>query len=97
MSNLVLLCPGHHLQVHEGNLSVHLSEGKLEFKNRGGLKLDPVPTRSDDFDAIERWLHTTEPDFDHAGTPVWDGSRLHLGDSIDALYSAQNSRARATA
>jgi hypothetical protein len=33
-SNLVLLCPGHHLQVHEGNLSVTVREGKLEFQNR---------------------------------------------------------------
>jgi hypothetical protein len=92
-SNLVLLCPGHHLQVHEGNLSVHLRDGKLEFQNRSGLKLDPVPSRSDDFDAIERWLHTAEPGFDSTGTPVWDGSRLHLGDAIDALYAAQNRRA----
>jgi hypothetical protein len=64
-------------------------DGKLEFENRYGLKLDPVPARGDDFDAIERWLRTTEPGFDGAGTPVWDGSRLHLGDAIDALYMAQ--------
>jgi hypothetical protein len=92
VSNLVLLCPGHHLQVHEGNLSVQLREGKLEFQNRYGLKLDPVPARDEDFDAIERWLRTTEPGFDGEGTPVWDGSRLHLGDAIAALYMAQNSR-----
>jgi hypothetical protein len=97
VSNLVLLCPGHHLQVHEGNLSVHVREGKIEFENRYGLKLDPVPERGDDFDAIERWLHTTEPGFDGAGTPVWDGSRLHLGVAIDWLYTAQNNRAGATA
>jgi hypothetical protein len=96
LSNLVLLCPGHHLQVHEGNLTVAVRAGKLEFQNRYGLKLDPVPGRSDDFDAIERWLHTTEPGFDGAGTPVWDGSRLHLGDAIDWLYLAQNHRDRAT-
>jgi hypothetical protein len=94
---LWLRCPGHHLQVHEGNLSVQVRDGKLEFKNRSGLKLEPVPGRSIDFDAIERWLHTAEPGFDRAGTPVWDGSRLHLADAIDALYMAQNSRARATA
>jgi hypothetical protein len=56
-----------------------------------------VPGRNEDFDAIEIWLHTTEPGFDGAGTPVWDGSRLHLGDAIDALFMAQNSRRRAAA
>jgi hypothetical protein len=95
LSNLVLLCPGHHLQIHEGNLSVAVRDGKLEFHNRYGLKLEPVPGRSDDFDAIERWLRTTEPGFDGAGTPVWDGSRLHLGVAIDSLLRAQSSRDRA--
>jgi hypothetical protein len=95
-SNLVLLCPGHHLQIHEGNLSVAVREGKLEFQNRYGLKLEPVPGRGDDFDAIEHWLHNTEPGFDGAGTPVWDGSRLHLGEAIDSLYLAHRSRDRAT-
>jgi hypothetical protein len=88
VSNLVLLCPGHHLQVHEGNLSVQVRNGKVEFENRYGLKLDPVPMRSDDFDAIERWLQTTERGFDRAGTPVWDGSRLHLSDAVNWLCSA---------
>jgi hypothetical protein len=92
-SNLVLLCPGHHLQVHEGNLSVGLRDGKLVFENRHGLKLEPVPMRCADFEEIERWLHTTEPGFDRAGTPVWDGSRLHLGVAVDALYAAQHGRA----
>jgi hypothetical protein len=94
-SNLVLLCPGHHLQVHEGNLSVAVHEGKLEFQNRYGLKLEPVPGRGDAFEEIERWLHTTEPGFDGAGTPVWDGSRLHLGVAIDWLYRARSSRDQA--
>jgi hypothetical protein len=92
-SNLVLLCPGHHLQVHEGNLSVGLREGKLVFENRHGLQLEPVPMRCADFEEIERWLHTTEPGFDRAGTPVWDGSRLHLGVAVDALVAAQHGRA----
>jgi hypothetical protein len=72
---------------------VAIREGKLEFENRHGLKLESVPARSDDFGQIERWLHTTEPGFDGAGTPVWDGSRLHLGDAIDSMYAAQTSRA----
>jgi hypothetical protein len=41
-------------------------------------------------------LHTTEPGFDGAGTPVWDGSRLHLGETIDWLYLAHHSPDRAT-
>jgi hypothetical protein len=87
MSNLVLLCPGHHLQVHEGNLFVRLRDGKIAFENRYGLRLDPVPERSEDIEAIERWLHGTDPGFDRAGTPVWDGSPLRLADAVNWLYS----------
>jgi hypothetical protein len=80
-----LLCPGHHLQVHEGNLSVAVRDGKFEFRHRLGLKLEPVLERSDDLEAA------------HDGaTPVWDGSRLHLGVAIERLFSIQSSRDRVT-
>jgi hypothetical protein len=37
-------------------------------------------------------LQTTDPGFDGAGTPVWDGSRLHLDVAIDSLLRAGSSR-----
>ncbi len=77
-SNLVLLCPSHHALVHEGQLSVHVHEGHIEFRNAYGLKLHPAPGRDGDLEAIDQWLNTNEPGFDRSGTPLWDGSRLDL-------------------
>lgn len=88
MSNLVLLCPSHHTLVHEGQLFVAVNAGKIEFRNAYGLKLNSAPDRSADLEALDRWLHTTEPGFDHAGTPLWDGSHLDLHDAVSALLTA---------
>jgi hypothetical protein len=86
-SNLVLLCPSHHTLVHEGQLFVDVNEGKIEFRNAYGLKLPTVPDRSCDLEELDRWLATTEPGFDHTGTPLWDGSRLDLHYAVSSMLA----------
>ncbi len=56
-SNLMLLCPSHHALVHEGKLSVHVREGKLEFENAHGSEIPAVPPRPCDPQTIHRWLN----------------------------------------
>lgn len=86
MSNLVLLCPSHHMLVHEGQLFVKLRDGKVVFENRHGLKLEPVPARCDDFEQIEQWMATPEVGLEGNNFPLWDGSKMHLAEAIDWLY-----------
>jgi hypothetical protein len=93
-SNLVLLCSSHHTLVHEGQLLVELVDGKVEFRNAHGLKIRPAPERGD-VEAVDRWLRTAEPDFDHDNTPKWDGSRLHLDEVLDWMWVAEHTRAAA--
>jgi hypothetical protein len=54
-SNLALLCPSHHALVHEGQLSIDVREGKLEFKNAYNLPIPTVPPRPGP-ESIGRWL-----------------------------------------
>ena len=85
-SNLVLLCSSHHGMVHEGRLSVQLSDGELEFHNGSGLQLPAVPQRGEDLEvvgAIDEWL--TAPELGLTRYPAWDGSPLDLGAAIDGL------------
>lgn len=96
-SNLVLLCPSHHTLVHEGQLFVNVDEGKIEFRSAYGLKLQPSPERSVALEELDRWLRTTEPGFDRAGTPLWDGSPLDLHAAVSALLAAETTNARASA
>lgn len=89
-SNLVLLCPSHHTLVHEGQIFVDVSDGKIEFRNVYGLKMHPAPERSADLEALDRWLATAEPGFDPAGTPLWDGSHLDLHYAVSSMLSAHS-------
>jgi hypothetical protein len=91
-SNLVLLCPSHHLLVHEGQLFVEVSEGKIEFRNAYGLMMQPAPDRGADLEALERWLDTAEPGFGRDGTPLWDGSPLDLHSTVSWLLTVESSR-----
>jgi hypothetical protein len=79
-SNLVLLCPSHHALVHEGQLSVGVREGKLEFKNAYGLTIPVVPPR--DFDAEM----VIDPDI--ARFPRWDGSPLDIECAINTVFAS---------
>jgi hypothetical protein len=90
-SNLVLLCPSHHMLVHEGQLFVDVHQGKIEFRNAYGLQLHPAPGRIGDLEEIDHWLRTAEPGFDRVGTPLWDGSRLDLDAAVSSMLAWERS------
>ncbi|MFV8750546.1 DUF222 domain-containing protein [Nannocystaceae bacterium ST9] len=91
ISNLVLLCPGHHVLVHEGKLRVEIRAGKLEFINAHGLTLAPTPNHSIDPEAVANWLDAAEPSGEQS--MAWDGSRLDLHEVIDWMMLAEGFRA----
>ncbi len=74
-SNLVLLCPSHHALVHEGQLSVDVCDGKIEFKNAYGLTIPVVPPRPVDPETMDRWLYEVliPPAAASAGSPAAPG------------------------
>jgi hypothetical protein len=74
-SNLVLLCPSHHTLVHEGQLSVDVRDGKLEFRNAYGLEICAAPRRVHDREEPDRWWRDT-PKVDRF--PLWDGAPMDL-------------------
>jgi hypothetical protein len=85
-SNLVLLCPSHHGLVHDGKLAIAVREGKLEFRNATGLKLEPAPDRGADLEALDRWLRTAETRDEGDRYPLWDGSPLDLDMVLSWIY-----------
>jgi hypothetical protein len=94
LSNLALLCPYHHMLVHEGKLRVEVCEGKLEFRNVHGLTLRPAPERgNEEIEAVTRWLNEIEPELDGDNYPKWDGSRLdldQLGMVLGWMFAAES-------
>lgn len=95
ISNLVLLCPGHHCLVHEGKLHVEVRAGKLEFINAHGLTLAPAPNHSIDPEAVAAWLDAAGPTGEPASEQpmAWDGSRLDLHEVIGWMMLAEGFRA----
>jgi hypothetical protein len=93
LSNLALLCPSHHMLVHEGQLHIDVREGKLEFRNAHGLALQPVPERGEDLESIARWLNAVEPELDGDNFPKWDGSHLDLDAVISWMVAAETKSA----
>ncbi|MFV8753655.1 DUF222 domain-containing protein [Nannocystaceae bacterium ST9] len=91
ISNLVLLCPGHHGLVHEGKLHVEVRTGKLEFINAHGVPLAPAPSHSIDPEAVAAWLDAAEPSGEQS--MAWDGSRLDLHEVIGWMMLAEGFRA----
>jgi hypothetical protein len=85
-SNLVLLCPSHHTLVHEGQLSVELREGKVEFRNAYGLEIRPIPPRGRDPKALQHWLSDREPKA--CRFPSWDGSSMDLEYVMNSALAA---------
>ncbi len=94
VSNLVLLCPGHHWLVHEGKLHVEVRSGTLEFVNAHGLRIEPTPRHKIEGEALAAWLDEN----DHGcadPTPTWDGSRLDLHEVIGWMMLGEGFRAEA--
>ena len=97
VDNLVLLCPGHHWLVHEGQMRVVVHEGELEVLNAHGLTMKAVPRHAchgidEDVVAsrLEAWLDEAQESGDL--TPTWDGSRLDLHEVVSWMTLAEGLR-----
>ncbi len=91
LDNLVTLCRRHHRLLHEGGFSlVAQAGGRLRFHRPDGREIPVVPTRRrGDHDAlVHRHRHRRVPI--DAGTAVsgWNGDRLDLHATTDALAQA---------
>ncbi len=95
VSNLVLLCPGHHWLVHEGTLHVEVRSGTLEFRNAHGLRIEPTPRHAIEDQALAAWLDENDHDGCADPTPPWDGSRLDLHEVIGWMMLGEGFRAEA--
>jgi hypothetical protein len=94
VDNLVLLCPGHHWLVHEGQMRMEMREGKLECFNAHGLAMQAVQHHAIDEDALAgklaAWLDAAQESGDLE--PTWDGRRLDLHEVVGWMMMAEGLR-----
>ena len=99
LSNLVLVCSGHHRMLHEGKLSAEVRAQQIVFRNQLGREMTGAPsaaTTSHELEELERYLQMAELHVD-ADTPRndWDGSKVALAEMLDWMFIAERTRGMA--
>jgi Domain of unknown function (DUF222)/HNH endonuclease len=93
LDNLVLLCPFHHRQIHEGGFSLRLTiEDEVEVHTSDGTRLPAQPRLTPDLGVVDwggDWwqggvVGGAEIDA-WTATPSWDGERVDYDAVVDAL------------
>ena len=94
LSNLVLVCPGHHRLIHERELGVELRDAKIVFiELRRGRELSATPPRvatGHELEELERFIQAAGVELGpHTNEPRWDGTAMNLAESLDWLLLAE--------
>jgi hypothetical protein len=97
LSNLVLVCHGHHRMIHERELGVELRDAAIVFiDRRRGRELSATPPRvatGHEIEELERFIEEAGIEVDaHTNEPKWDGTAMNLGESLDWLLLAETSQ-----
>ncbi|MFO7565476.1 MAG: DUF222 domain-containing protein [Enhygromyxa sp.] len=92
LSNLVLVCTGHHRMIHEGRMESRICEGKVVFVDARGRAMPAVAASGatkDDPDQLERFLRDEDLHIDPSTAPTWDGSRVGIAEALDWILLAE--------
>jgi hypothetical protein len=96
LSNLVLVCPGHHRMIHEGTLCAEIRDGKLMFVDKKGRNIPAAPACSatgNDLEELELFLREADLHIDPSmSMPKWDGVPMDLADSLAWMFIADQTR-----
>jgi hypothetical protein len=93
LSNLVLVCSGHHRMFHEGKLSSAIQAGKIVFADQKGRDIPGVPLSAasgHDLEDLELFLHEAELRLDPSiNMSKWDGTHVDVGEMLDWMLLAE--------
>jgi hypothetical protein len=93
LSNLVLVCSGHHRMIHEGKLSSAIREGRIVFADQKGRDIPGVPLSAasgHDLEELELFLHEAELHIDPSvNLSKWDGTHVDVGEMLDWMLLAE--------
>jgi hypothetical protein len=93
LSNLVLVCSGHHRMIHEGKLSSAIREGRIVFADQKGRDIPGVPSAvasGHDLEDLELFLREAELHLDSSiNMSKWDGTHVDVGEMLDWMLLAE--------
>jgi hypothetical protein len=98
LSNLVLVCSGHHRMIHEGKLSSAIRAGKIVFADHQGRDIPGVPPSAasgHDLEELELFLREAELHIDPStNLSKWDGTHVDVGEMLDWMLIAEQPKRR---
>jgi hypothetical protein len=93
LSNLVLVCSGHHRMIHEGKLSSAIREGRIVFADQKGRDIPGVPLSAasgQDLEDLEMFLRQAELHLDPSiNLSKWDGTHVEVSEMLDWMLLAE--------
>jgi hypothetical protein len=93
LSNLVLVCSGHHRMIHEGTLSSGIRAGRIVFADQKGRDIPGVPpsgASGHDLEELELFLREAELHLDPStNLSKWDGTHVDVGEMLDWMLIAE--------
>jgi hypothetical protein len=93
LSNLVLVCSGHHRMIHEGKLSSAIRERKIVFADQKGRDIPGVPLSAasgHDLEELELFLREAELHLDPSiNRSKWDGTHVEVSEMLDWMLLAE--------
>jgi hypothetical protein len=93
LSNLVLVCSGHHRMIHEGKLSSAIQEGRIVFADQKGRDMPGVPSSAasgHDLEELELFLRDAELHLDPSiNQSKWDGTHVEVSEMLDWMLLAE--------
>jgi hypothetical protein len=92
LSNLVLVCSGHHRMIHEGRLESRICEGKIVFVDGRGRAMPVVAANTatgDELEQLEQFLRDADLYIDGSTAPTWDGTRVGIAEALDWMLLAE--------
>ncbi len=99
LSNLALVCTGHHRMIHEELLECAIVDGKLRFVDALGRRMPaaaPTAANGRDLEELELFLRRAGLRVDASLTePRWDGTPMRLGEVLDWMLLAERNAPKA--
>ena len=92
LSNLVLVCSGHHRMIHEDKLFTEIHDGKFVFLDQSRRAIPhtgPSATTGRELAELDDFLQDANLHIDPSTNyPKWDGTPMRLGESLDWMLMA---------
>jgi len=94
LSNLVLVCSGHHRMIHEDKLFTEVRDGKFVFLDQQRREIPHAPPSAAtgrELEQLDGFLQDVNLHIDPSTNyPKWDGTPMRLGETLDWMLMARS-------